>query len=128
MLCGAGHEVELGALHSYFGDKRPVIVAIHGGPESQTLPGFSVGAQIFVDAGFIFVEPNVRGSEGYGKQWLHADDGARRLDVITDIEDAGRWARKRFTVGASVPRVGIYGGSYGGYSVLMGMTKPCGNN
>ncbi len=42
----------------------PVVVAFHGGPESQARPGFSVGAQMFVDAGFVFAEPNVRGSDG----------------------------------------------------------------
>ncbi len=100
----------------------PVVVSFHGGPESQARPGFSVGAQMFVDAGFVYVEPNVRGSDGYGKTWLHADDGPRRLDVITDIEDAARWARSRFAAAGKEPRVGIFGGSYGGYSVLMGMT------
>jgi dipeptidyl aminopeptidase/acylaminoacyl peptidase len=99
-----------------------VVVSFHGGPEGQARPGFSVGAQMFVDAGFVFIEPNVRGSDGYGKTWLHADDGPKRLDVIADIEDAAKWARSRFAVGAKEPRVGAYGGSYGGYSVLMGMT------
>jgi dipeptidyl aminopeptidase/acylaminoacyl peptidase len=100
----------------------PVVVSFHGGPESQARPGFSVGAQMFVDAGFVYVEPNVRGSDGYGKTWLHADDGPKRLDVITDIEDAARWVRSRFAVAGKEPKVGIFGGSYGGYSVLMGMT------
>ena len=101
----------------------PVVVSFHGGPESQARPGFSVGAQMFVDAGFVYVEPNVRGSDGYGKTWLHADDGPKRLEVITDIEDAARWARSRFATGGQGSRsVGIFGGSYGGYSVLMGMT------
>jgi dipeptidyl aminopeptidase/acylaminoacyl peptidase len=100
----------------------PVIVSFHGGPESQARPGFNVGAQMFVDAGFVYVEPNVRGSDGYGKTWLHADDGPRRLDVITDIDDAAKWARSRFAEAGKATRVGIFGGSYGGYSVLMGMT------
>jgi len=101
----------------------PVVVSFHGGPEGQARPGFSVGAQMFVYAGFVFVEPNVRGSDGYGKTWLHADDGPKRLDVITDIEDAAKWARSRFAAGGKPPRVGAYGGSYGGYSVLMAMTR-----
>ena len=77
---------------------------------------------MFVDAGFIFAEPNVRGSDGYGKAWLHADDGAKRLDVITDIEDAGKALRARFTRNGKAPKIAIIGGSYGGYSTLMGMT------
>ena len=100
----------------------PVVVSFHGGPESQARPGFSVGAQMFIDAGFVYAEPNVRGSDGYGKAWLHADDGPHRLDVITDIEDAAKWARTRFAANGAPPRVGIYGGSHGGYSVLIGMT------
>ncbi|MSP62858.1 MAG: S9 family peptidase [Myxococcales bacterium] len=99
-----------------------VVIDFHGGPEGQSIPGFNVFAQSFVDAGFIHVQPNVRGSDGYGKSWLHADDGPKRLEVITDIEDAAKWARTRFAVAGKAPRVGIVGGSYGGYSVLIGMT------
>jgi len=105
----------------------PVVVSFHGGPEGQARPGFNVGAQMFVDAGFVYVEPNVRGSDGYGKTWLHADDGPKRLQIITDIEDAARWARTRFAAAGAPPRIGIYGGSYGGYSVLMGMTMFAGS-
>jgi dipeptidyl aminopeptidase/acylaminoacyl peptidase len=96
----------------------PVVIQFHGGPEAQTQPGFSVSAQMLVDAGFIVAQPNVRGSDGYGKTWIHADDGPKRLQIITDIEDAAIWARKRFGGG----KVGIYGGSYGGYSSIIGMT------
>jgi dipeptidyl aminopeptidase/acylaminoacyl peptidase len=101
----------------------PVIVHFHGGPEGQSVAGFSLAVAAFTDAGFIFVRPNVRGSDGYGKSWLRADDGPRRLQVITDIEDAARWARERFTHQGAAPKVGIYGGSYGGYSAFMGMTR-----
>lgn len=100
----------------------PVVVSFHGGPESQTQPGFSARAQMFVDAGFIYAEPNVRGSDGYGKTWLHADDGAKRLAVLTDIEDAAKYARTKWAVGGKAPKVGVYGGSYGGYSTLAAMT------
>jgi dipeptidyl aminopeptidase/acylaminoacyl peptidase len=100
----------------------PVIVEFHGGPEGQAQPGFSPYAQLFVDAGFIFVQPNVRGSDGYGKTWLHADNGPKRLDIITDIDDAGKALRTRWTRNGSVPKIGVFGGSYGGYSTLIGMT------
>jgi dipeptidyl aminopeptidase/acylaminoacyl peptidase len=100
----------------------PVVVAFHGGPESQSLARFSGNAQLFVDAGFVYVEPNVRGSSGYGKTWLHADNGARRLEVVTDIEDAARHIRTAWAKDGKAPRIGVYGGSYGGYSVLMAMT------
>jgi dipeptidyl aminopeptidase/acylaminoacyl peptidase len=100
----------------------PVVVEFHGGPESQATAGFSGYSQLFVNAGFILAEPNVRGSDGYGKAWLDADNGARRLDVITDIDDAGKALRARFTRNGKAPRIAITGGSYGGYSVFMGMT------
>jgi protease II len=104
------------------GDLCPVVVNFHGGPEGQAQPGFSPYAQLFVEAGFIFVEPNVRGSDGYGKAWLEADNGPRRLQIITDIDDAGKYARKHFARGGKTPKVAITGESYGGYSALMGMT------
>ncbi|NUO49683.1 MAG: S9 family peptidase [Polyangiaceae bacterium] len=100
----------------------PVIVAFHGGPEGQTVAGFNTRAQLFVDAGFVYAEPNVRGSDGYGKTWLHADDGAKRLAIITDIEDASKFVRANWAVGGKPPKIGVYGGSYGGYSVLIAQT------
>ena len=103
-------------------DPCPVVVEFHGGPEGQAQPGFSPYTQLFVEAGFIFVEPNVRGSDGYGKSWLDADNGAKRLDVITDIDDCGKWIREHWGRNGKAPKVGITGGSYGGYSTLVGMT------
>lgn len=97
----------------------PVVVHFHGGPEGQSVPGFSSVAQLYIDAGFIFVDPNVRGSDGYGKAWLHSDDQAKRLKVITDIEDAAKYIRASW----KVTKVGVMGGSYGGYSTLMAMSK-----
>ncbi|MFT3700430.1 MAG: prolyl oligopeptidase family serine peptidase [Kofleriaceae bacterium] len=95
----------------------PVIVEFHGGPEGQAVPQVSASAQLFVQHGFVVVQPNVRGSTGYGKAWNHADDGAKRLDVITDIEDAATFIRAKW----GAPKIGILGGSYGGYSALIGM-------
>jgi len=100
----------------------PVIVEFHGGPEGQTTPRFSASAQLLVDHDFVLVQPNVRGSSGYGKAWLHADDGPKRLDVITDIEDCAKFIRGAWTKGGVAPKIGVMGGSYGGYSVLMAMT------
>jgi dipeptidyl aminopeptidase/acylaminoacyl peptidase len=95
----------------------PVVVDFHGGPEGQAAPGFSPEAQLYVDAGFVYAEPNVRGSDGYGKTWLNADNGAKRLAIITDIEDCAKHWRAK-----GARRLGSVGGSYGGYSTLMGMT------
>jgi dipeptidyl aminopeptidase/acylaminoacyl peptidase len=105
----------------------PVIVHFHGGPEGQSTAGFNRYAQLFVNAGFVFVEPNVRGSEGYGKTWLNSDNGRDRLKVITDIENASIYIRKNWQVNNITPKIGIVGGSYGGYAALMGMSKFAGS-
>ena len=104
----------------------PVIVEFHGGPEGQAQPGFSTYAQTFVDAGYVFVEPNVRGSDGYGKTWLDADNGRKRLAILSDVEDAATWARRTFAASGRAPKVGVMGGSYGGYTTLIAMTKLAG--
>jgi dipeptidyl aminopeptidase/acylaminoacyl peptidase len=100
----------------------PVIVEFHGGPEGQSQAGFSGRAQMFVDAGFVFVQPNVRGSTGYGKAWLHSDNGPKRMQVITDIEDCAKFIRASWGKDGKAPKIGVMGGSYGGYAVLMAMT------
>jgi dipeptidyl aminopeptidase/acylaminoacyl peptidase len=105
----------------------PVVVHFHGGPEAQSQPGFSVFAQMFIDEGIVFVEPNVRGSDGYGKTWFHSDDGPKRLNVITDIEDAAVFIKKNWQVKNQVPKVGVMGWSYGGYSTLVAMTMFAGS-
>ena len=103
-------------------DPCPVIVTFHGGPEAQAKPGFSTYRQMFVNAGYILVEPNVRGSGGYGRKWLDADNGPKRLDVIGDIEDASRYAKAQYARNGKAPKVGVTGGSYGGYATLIAMT------
>lgn len=100
----------------------PVMVQFHGGPEGQSLPGFHPLGQLAVENGFIFVEPNVRGSTGYGRTWMQADNGPKRKDVITDIQDAALWIKQNWSVNGVAPKVGIFGGSYGGYATLIGMT------
>jgi dipeptidyl aminopeptidase/acylaminoacyl peptidase len=105
----------------------PVIVEFHGGPESQTQPFFSPVAQLFLDAGFILAEPNVRGSDGYGKTWLNSDNGAKRLTVVTDIRDASNYIRKNWAMDGKAPKIGVYGGSYGGYSAQVAMSMFAGS-
>lgn len=102
----------------------PVVVHFHGGPEGQTEAGFSPMAQAFVDEGLIFAEPNVRGSDGYGKTWIDLDNGPKRENVITDIEDASIWIKKNWkNEKGESPKVGVMGWSYGGYSTLLAMTR-----
>ena len=97
----------------------PVIVSIHGGPESQVRPTFSALFQYFVAHGFAVAAPNVRGSTGYGKHYEHLDDVELRLDSVRDLAALHDWlaADGRFDSGRAV----LYGGSYGGYMVLAGL-------
>lgn len=105
----------------------PVVVHFHGGPEGQSEAGFSPMAQAFVDEGFIFAEPNVRGSDGYGKEWIDMDNGPKRENVITDIEDASIWMKKNWARNGVTPKVGVMGWSYGGYSTLVAMSRFAGS-
>jgi protease II len=86
----------------------PVIVSFHGGPEGQSFPGISIQTQVLNDQGYIVVEPNVRGSTGYGRKWVDADNGILRLEIIYDIEDAAIELRKKFTVNGCAKN-GCYG-------------------
>lgn len=96
---------------------HPVVVLIHGGPESQYRPGFSSGIQYWVnELGAAVVAPNVRGSNGYGKDYLKLDNGMRRKDSVQDIGALLDWIAEQPNLDAD--RVVVYGGSYGGYMVL----------
>jgi len=96
-----------------------VVINIHGGPEAQALREFNPVVQAMVSAGLTVVEPNVRGSTGYGKRWYSLDDGRLRLDAIADLLALREWVP---TVGGDRERVALYGASYGGYLVLAGLT------
>lgn len=100
----------------------PVIVNFHGGPEAQSYPYFSAGIEMYIQNGFVYVMPNVRGSSGYGKKWLDSDNGAKRLNVITDIRDIARFIKKNWQYGDEKVKIGVMGGSYGGYSSFIAMT------
>lgn len=100
----------------------PVIVSFHGGPEGQSKPSFNPHVELFVKRGFVFVKPNVRGSKGYGKKWLNSDNGIKRLDVIKDIRDCSIHIKKNWSYNGVIPKIGVTGGSYGGYSTLYAMT------
>src|SRR5690606_11332458 len=95
----------------------PVMVSIHGGPESQSRPWLSGLTQyLVVERGIAVIAPNVRGSDGYGKTYLGLDDGMRREDSVKDIGALLDWIGTQSDLDAS--RVAVYGGSYGGYMVL----------
>lgn len=97
--------------------KLPVVILWHGGPESQFRPIFStVMALLTAELGVAVLAPNVRGSDGYGKKFLRLDDGVNREHALADIGATLDWIGKQPELDAA--RVGVYGGSYGGYMTL----------
>jgi dipeptidyl aminopeptidase/acylaminoacyl peptidase len=102
-------------------NETPVVVDIHGGPESQRRPSFNAVKQYFLANGYAVFEPNVRGSAGYGKAYGHLDDVENRMDSVADIEAAVEWLHDHPAVDRD--RIVAMGGSYGGFMVLASMTE-----
>lgn len=98
----------------------PVVIDIHGGPESQRRPLFSPVTQYLVSQGYAVFAPNVRGSTGYGKIYMHLDDIYKRMDSVADIRAAYDWLVREG--GAAPDKIAVYGGSYGGFMVLSALT------
>jgi dipeptidyl aminopeptidase/acylaminoacyl peptidase len=98
----------------------PVVMDIHGGPESQERPDFNPVIQYLVQRGYAVLAPNIRGSTGYGKAYTHRDDREKRLDAIRDIAAGADWLRASGWAGAG--KTAIMGGSYGGYATLASLT------
>ncbi len=97
--------------------KAPVVISIHGGPESQSRPSFSPSIQHWVnELGLCVIVPNVRGSTGYGKTYVALDNAEKREDAVKDIGALLDWIGRQPGLDAS--RVAVHGGSYGGYMVL----------
>jgi len=102
--------------------KAPVLINIHGGPESQAQPFFSGTIQFYLnEMGIAVILPNVRGSAGYGKTYLKLDNAEKREDSVKDIGALLDWIAKQPELDAS--RVAVTGGSYGGYMVLASLTN-----
>ncbi len=100
--------------------RAPVVINIHGGPEGQALPSFNAFRSYLTnELGVAVIEPNVRGSSGYGKTYLKLDNGMKREESVKDIGSLLDWIAKQPELDAS--RVAVYGGSYGGYMVLASM-------
>ena len=93
------------------------VVSVHGGPEGQSRPEFTPVVQALVAAGHTVLVPNVRGSVGYGKRWYSLDDVRLRLDSVADLAALHEWLPSQ---GLDPARSALWGGSYGGYMVLMG--------
>lgn len=96
---------------------HPVLILMHGGPAGQSRPTFSPVLQYWVnELGLAVIAPNVRGSNGYGRTYKHLDNGRLREDSVRDVGALLDWIAERPELDAS--RVGIIGGSYGGYMVM----------
>ena len=98
-------------------EPQPVIISIHGGPEGQSRPRFSSTYQLWASSlNAAIITPNVRGSDGYGKEYLSLDNGYKREDSVKDIGALLDWIETQPHLDSE--RVAVYGGSYGGYMVL----------
>jgi dipeptidyl aminopeptidase/acylaminoacyl peptidase len=99
---------------------HPVIISIHGGPESQSRPSFASTYQYWAkELGATVVVPNVRGSSGYGKTYVSLDNGLNRKKSVEDIGALLDWIDTQSDLDSD--RIVVYGGSYGGYMVLASM-------
>ena len=98
----------------------PTVVVPHGGPWARDGWGYNSLAQFFANRGYAVLMPNFRGSTGYGKKFLNAGNGEWGKKMQDDIT----WGVKHLIAeGTADPkRVGILGGSYGGYATLAGVT------
>lgn len=100
---------------------HPTIVSYHGGPSGVSMVRWSPGIAFWVTLGYVYVEPNVRGSSGYGRAFEAGDNGKKRVDAFRDIEASARWAAQQ--AWADKTKMVVYGGSYGGYTTLIALAK-----
>ncbi|GAA0321552.1 S9 family peptidase [Bacillus carboniphilus] len=98
----------------------PVVVFVHGGPESQIRPVYNPFLQYFLNRGYAVCTPNVRGSTGYGKTYTHLDDVRRRMDSVKDLAYLVEWLKKEGD--ADPNQIAVMGRSYGGFMVLAAIT------
>jgi dipeptidyl aminopeptidase/acylaminoacyl peptidase len=99
----------------------PIVLSFHGGPEGQEQPVFASDYQALLAQGIAVFAPNVRGSAGFGKTFVNLDNGPLRFNAIRDIETCADYV---VSAGVADPeRIGIMGGSYGGYMTMAGLTE-----
>ena len=98
----------------------PMVLFVHGGPWSRDVWGYNSYAQWFANRGYACLQVNYRASTGYGKKFLNAGNRQWGLKMHDDLIDAVQWAVKQGF--ADPKKVAIFGGSYGGYAALAGVT------
>ncbi len=104
-------------------NKAPALLLIHGGPGGQTRVGYSPVTQYLVNHGYVILGVNNRGSSGYGKTFFAADDAKHGREPLWDCVEAKKYLASLGYVDEK--KIGIMGGSYGGYMVLAALAfKP----
>jgi len=98
----------------------PSVVWVHGGPAAQTRANFRADIQMLLDQGFAVMMPNIRGSTGYGRAYMEADEVEKRPDCMADLAAGREWLAAQPEIDAE--RIGIMGQSYGGWIVLAAVT------
>lgn len=96
----------------------PAVILLHGGPANQSRPEFSPLLQYLASRGYTLLLPDYRGSLGYGRAYLAADDGPLRVRAVDDVLAAGRWLADR-----GHPRIALAGFSYGGFLALAALAR-----
>ena len=103
------------------GKKLPTIAIFHGGPASSYAVRWNPYARFFLSLGYAVVEPNVRGSTGFGRAYEMADNREKRGDWLKDLETINTWLKSQSW--CDKERVVVWGQSYGGYTTLMALTR-----
>jgi dipeptidyl aminopeptidase/acylaminoacyl peptidase len=99
----------------------PTLVIFHGGPATSYAIRWTPFARFFVSLGYAVLEPNVRGSSGFGRAYENADNLEKRGDWLKDLESINAWTKSQPWCDAD--RVIVWGQSYGGYTTLMALTR-----
>jgi dipeptidyl aminopeptidase/acylaminoacyl peptidase len=101
--------------------KLPALVLIHGGPSGSAYLHWTPTIGFFTAMGFAVVEPNIRGSDGFGPDFEKADDREKRGDALKDVESVNTWVRAQ--AWCDPDKIAIGGISYGGYMTLLALTR-----
>jgi dipeptidyl aminopeptidase/acylaminoacyl peptidase len=101
--------------------RLPTIVFFHGGPDQKSSLAWNPLTSVMTASGFAVVEPNIRGSAGFGRAFEMADDKEKRGDALRDVQSVNDWLRRQ--AWCDPDRLVIEGASYGGYLVLMALTQ-----